>query len=220
MWLVRRRSGLGKILVFWIIAGHLLKIYSTNFLPLILSVYPICIPLSPVARARTVTFIRTLMTESGDRQAVKTNFKRAKVLIIEDNDDHWFLINRAMQQCLPEVTAIRAATLAETQPLLTNWLTNEWEMPKLILLDLYVPQREDAWQFLQQIRSMSPPCNQVPVVLLSHSNAPTDINEAYQRGVSSYLVKPIEFLAWLDYFQQLRTYWWETVTLPPMQLSF
>lgn len=160
------------------------------------------------------------MTESADHQAAKANFKRAKVLVIEDNDDHWFLMSRAMQECLPEITAIRAATPAETQPLLMNWRTNEWEMPKLIVLDLYVPERENAWQFLQQIRSMPSPCNQVPVVLLSYSNAPADINEAYQRGVSSYLVKPTEFSGWLDYFRQLRTYWWETVTLPPMQLSF
>ncbi len=160
------------------------------------------------------------MVTGKDHQTTKSNFKRAKVLVIEDNDDHWLLINRAMQECMPEVITIRAATSAQTQTLLDDWRQNEWEMPKLILLDLYLPDRKDGWRLLEQIRTMSAPCNQVPVVLLSYSSASTDINEAYQRGVSSYLVKPTEFSAWLDYFQQLRTYWWETVTLPPMQVSF
>jgi CheY-like chemotaxis protein len=93
-------------------------------------------------------------------------------------------------------------------------------MPKLILLDLYLPERNDGWQVLSEIRALTAPCNQVPVVMLSSSNVQADITEAYRRGSSSYLVKPTAYSEWLDYFKQLRTYWWETVTLPPMRLAF
>ena len=61
--------------------------------------------------------------------------------------------------------------------------------------------------------------SKIPVVLLSHSNARSDIAEAYQRGCSSYLVKPSQFSDWLSYFQTLRSYWWETATLPQSSIS-
>ncbi len=64
------------------------------------------------------------------------------------------------------------------------------------------------------------PCNLVPVIMLSGSDRRSDISEAYSWGSSSYLVKPITFAGWLDYFKQLRTYWWETVTLPVIRPSF
>ena len=158
------------------------------------------------------------MTNSRDSQPAKNNFKRASILVIDDNDDNWHIIEQAIAGAMPEVVAIRVANLEEVRTLFATWRTNEWEMPRLILLDLYLPDRHTGWQALDLIREMPAPCNQVPVVLLSYSDASADINEAYQRGVSSYLVKPVEFSAWQDYFRQLRTYWWETVTLPPMQL--
>lgn len=154
-----------------------------------------------------------------DSKTIKANFRKAKVLVIEDNDDHWILVKTAMQYCLPEVRLVRAATGVQALGYLDQWTTEEWEMPKLILLDLYLPGRGDGWQLLEQIRSLSTPFNQIPVVVLSASNAPADIAETYRRGSSSYLVKPTAAEEWIQYFQQLRAYWWETVTLPPLTLA-
>ena len=152
-------------------------------------------------------------------ETIKANFKRAKVLIIEDNADHWTLIKKAMQQCLPEVESVRVDTPDQALVLLNNWSTQEWEIPKLILQDLYLPNSVDGWYLLERIKAMPAPCKQIPVVVLSSSNHNVDIEEAYRRGSSSYLVKPTSFAEWLTYFQELRTYWWETVTLPPTQFS-
>lgn len=160
------------------------------------------------------------MTYIQDNETVRSNFKRARILVVEDNDDYWVLIQRAMLQVLPEVVPVRAANHDEAHELLVDWSRDEWEMPKLILLDLYLPERTDGWQVLADIRNLASPCNQVPVVMLSSSNVQADITEAYQRGSSSYLVKPAAYSEWLDYFKQLRTYWWETVTLPPMRMAF
>ena len=159
------------------------------------------------------------MLLSKDHEAIKANFNRAKVLIVEDNDDHWTLMKNAMQQCLPEVTPVRVDTPAQALALLNDWSTQEWEIPKLIFQDLYLPDRTDGWYLLQQIKNMPFPCNQIPVVILSSSNDRTDIEEAYQRGSSSYLIKPSTFAGWLAYFQEVRSYWWETVTLPPVRFS-
>lgn len=158
------------------------------------------------------------MNIARDTKTIKANFRKAKVLVIEDNADHWTLISNAMQQCLPEVAPVRAATSSEALAYLGEWTLEEWQMPKLILLDLYLPNREDGWKLLRKIRTLPAPCNQIPVVMLTNSNNPADINEAYRLGSSSYLVKPCSFEGWTQHFQQLRAYWWETVTLPPLHL--
>ncbi|WP_338869955.1 response regulator [Spirosoma sp. SC4-14] len=154
-----------------------------------------------------------------DYRPIKANFNRANVLIIDDNPDQWVLIEKAMQRSLPEINLHWAKSPEQTLSLLNEWSIQEWDMPKLILLDLYLPERQDGWQLLDQIKGMSSPCRQIPVVMLSNSNNPADIAESYRRGSSSYMVKPVKNDEWLKYFQELRSYWWETVTLPPIYFS-
>ncbi|WP_185155657.1 response regulator [Rudanella paleaurantiibacter] len=149
----------------------------------------------------------------------RRNFKNAKLLIVEDNPDHGFIISKAMQECLPEVKPVWAKTKEEALCYLNQCEQEEWESPKLVLLDLYLPNRHDGWYVLEKIRAMPDALGKVPVVLLSHSNDRNDIAEAYERGCSSYLVKPIKYDDWLEYFQTLRVYWWETVTLPKVNVA-
>ncbi|SOD89988.1 response regulator [Spirosoma fluviale] len=159
------------------------------------------------------------MKSNNEQVKIKANFNLAKVLVIDDSDDHWHLIQKALKTCLPEVASVRAASPQQALTLLKEWETQEWELPKQILLDLYLPDRKDGWGILQQIKAMPAPLNQIPIVMLSSSTDNYDILEAYQLGVSSYLVKPGSYDEWLAYFQELRAYWWETTTLPPLQFT-
>lgn len=160
------------------------------------------------------------MKNNDDHSKIKANFSRAKLLVIDDNDDQWVLIRRAMLDCLSEVTPVRAATPQEALDLLNTWHFQEWEIPKMILLDLYMPESQEGWQLLKQIKAMPAPFNHIPIVMFSSSSSASDISTAYQLGVSSYLVKPADYKDWLSYFQEIRTYWWETITLPPIQYTF
>lgn len=149
-----------------------------------------------------------------------TNLKNAKLFIIEDNDDQWLLIQQAMRQCMKEVTAQRVSTIEQALTLLEDWRYQEWETPKLILLDLYLPTQDDGLRLLRQIKALPEPISKIPIVMLTSSTERTDIEQAYQQGISAYMVKPIAFEDWLTCFCQLRTYWLETVTLPPIQYKF
>ncbi|SFC87527.1 response regulator [Spirosoma endophyticum] len=157
------------------------------------------------------------MKSNDSYQENKANFRQAKILVIDDNNDQWLLIQKAMQEVLPEVTVVWVSETTQALLLLEEWQTQEWEIPKMILLDLYMPENSDGWNLLQQIKRMPSPCDRIPIVMLSASINKTDIRTAYELGVSSYLIKPIDFQDWIAYFQELRTYWWETVTLPPLQ---
>jgi CheY-like chemotaxis protein len=147
----------------------------------------------------------------------KTSISNASVLIVDDNDDHWLIIQQTLKDCLPQVRAVRTASTLETLNLLETCRHQEWDIPQLILLDLYLPSREQGWQLLRQIKSMGTAFQRIPIVMLSASAANDDIKEAYQLGVASYLVKPIDVQQWIAYFRELRTYWWETASLPPIR---
>ncbi|GAB3900582.1 response regulator [Spirosoma agri] len=150
----------------------------------------------------------------------KANLRNAKVLVIEDNDDQWLLIQQAMSHCMSGVTAQRTANLTQTVALIESWHYQEWEYPKLILMDLYLPASSDGWELLKQIKATSTAIGKIPVVVLTVSTDRADIGQAYQLGASAYVVKPIEFTDWLTLFRDLRTYWWETATLPPTHYGF
>ncbi|MVM30453.1 response regulator [Spirosoma sp. HMF4905] len=146
--------------------------------------------------------------------------KSLKLLIIEDNDDQWIIMQEAFNLRFREATLQRTATLEQTLGFLAQWRTQEGELPHLILLDLFLPTEAAGWQLLKQVKELSPALRRIPVVMFTNSSAVANIEEAYQLGVSSYLTKPIELADWLTCITQLRVYWWETVTLPPVRHEF
>lgn len=160
-----------------------------------------------------------MKSQSSSNPALRDNFRNANLLIIEDNPDHGKLIKDSIDQCLPETKTALVSSETEALLVLNQYRTEEWNYPKLILLDLYLPERENGWRILEQIKAMPAAMGKIPVVMLSQSSCQHDVAEAYQRGCSSYLVKPRLSADWLRYFQSLRTYWWETVCLPKIEIS-
>jgi CheY-like chemotaxis protein len=146
--------------------------------------------------------------------ASERNFSHASLLVIEDNPDHWHLIQSSLQRFLPEVEPRWASDANQARQYLDDCLLQGNDLPKLILLDLYLPAREDGWGLLEELKDGASSCRQVPVIVLSSSNDPEDITESYHYGSTSYLIKPNTSEAWISFGQNLRTYWWETVTLP------
>ena len=111
---------------------------------------------------------------------------------------------------------VRAASIQQALSLLAEWRHQEWELPKLILLDLYLPTSADGWHLLKAIKAMSSAISLVPIVMLSSSGNAVDIEKSYSLGISAYVVKPTQFTDWQACFQELRSFWWETTMLPPL----
>jgi CheY-like chemotaxis protein len=138
---------------------------------------------------------------------------KASILVIEDNPDQWFIIRWALLRCFPEIEPIWMADSTEAIQYLETCLQNEKKLPKLILLDLYLPNRAAGWNLLQIIKTHHL-YREMPVVILSSSSDPEDIKESYMFRSNSYIVKPNSYEKWLECFSLLRHYWWEAVTLP------
>jgi PleD family two-component response regulator len=59
----------------------------------------------------------------------------------------------------------------------------------------------------------------LPVIALNDTDDKAIIDEAYNRGVASYFIKPTERQAWHSFFTLLIRYWFEEVTLPSYSIS-
>jgi len=154
----------------------------------------------------------------------KTNqnrrLKSAKILVVEDNADHWVIIRNAMQQCFREVEPVWVSNPTDALAYLDECSDTGIGLPQLVLLDLYLPERESGWQVLQEVKNRPGPVGRLPIVLFSYSTQLEDVMESYRRGVNSYVVKPADYNEWLMYFQTLKDYWWEAVSLPAASLFY
>jgi len=77
--------------------------------------------------------------------------------------------------------------------------------PKLVLLDIKMP-RVDGIEVLRRVKSDAA-TRHIPVVMMTSSNEERDVVESYRLGVNSYIVKPIDFDAFLDTVAGLGLYW-------------
>ncbi|MBR8834529.1 MAG: response regulator [Stigonema ocellatum SAG 48.90 = DSM 106950] len=84
--------------------------------------------------------------------------------------------------------------------------------PGLILLDLNMP-RKDGREALKEIKS-DPHLRQIPIVVLTTSKAEEDIDNTYNLGANSFIIKPATFTALVEVMKNLGKYWFEIVQLP------
>ena len=84
--------------------------------------------------------------------------------------------------------------------------------PGLILLDLNMP-RKDGREVLRELKADSD-LRRIPVVVLTTSQADTDIERMYELGANSFISKPVQFEALVNVMRSLGQYWFEVVELP------
>jgi len=84
--------------------------------------------------------------------------------------------------------------------------------PGLILLDLNMP-RKDGREALREIKA-DPELRRIPIVVLTTSQADTDIGAIYELGANSFISKPFQFEALVAVMRVLGQYWFKTVQLP------
>lgn len=77
--------------------------------------------------------------------------------------------------------------------------------PKVVLLDLKLP----GMSGLEVLRAIKADrrTRSIPVVVVTSSREDPDIKAAYELGANSYVVKPVEFDAFMDAMSQLGLYW-------------
>ncbi len=133
------------------------------------------------------------------------------ILLIEDNPMDVDLTLRAFKRRRVTNVIHVARDGEEALAWIARWEAGEpW--PAVILLDLKLP-KVDGLDVLRQLKQ-HPTLRVIPVVVLTTSGEGGDITAAYQLGVNSYIVKPVEFEKFMDVSEKLDLYWTVVNHLP------
>jgi len=84
--------------------------------------------------------------------------------------------------------------------------------PDLILLDLNLP-RMSGHEVLAEVKS-DPDLRRIPVVVLTTSRAPEDINRSYDLHASVYVAKPVDFDEFAGVVKQIDDFFGVVAELP------
>lgn len=84
--------------------------------------------------------------------------------------------------------------------------------PDLILLDLNLPKK-DGREVLQQIKD-DENLKQIPVVVLTTSNAEQDILKSYALHANCYITKPVDLEQFTKVVSTIEEFWFSIVKLP------
>lgn len=87
--------------------------------------------------------------------------------------------------------------------------------PHIILLDLNLP-RLNGKEILQYLK-YHPRLKVMPIIVLTTSEAESDVWESYARYANAYIVKPADLDAFFQVIQMTLNYWCRIVTLPHLR---
>ena len=130
-------------------------------------------------------------------------------LIAEDDPDTQLLIQRAFRQADLSAPLYftndgqHAMDYLEGKGSYADRL--QFPMPAILLLDLKMPFR-DGFEVLRWIRA-DPRLRKLVVIMFSGSSIESDVEEAFNLGVNSFVMKPVSFTELLQVVMAIHHYW-------------
>ncbi|HYE06243.1 MAG TPA: response regulator [Planctomycetota bacterium] len=132
-----------------------------------------------------------------------------RILIIDDNNADIELVREAFSENDIAATFTVANSGQQALDLLRSADT---PAPDMILLDLQMPAM-DGQQVLNALKADAA-TRSIPVVMMTSSERPEDISEAYGNAVSTYIVKPVQWGRLLNTVKSLEQFWFNAARLP------
>jgi CheY-like chemotaxis protein len=132
-----------------------------------------------------------------------------RILLVEDNADDVLFMKRALQKICPGADLKVAANGEEA----VAYLSGEgkyadrahYPPPSRVLLDLKLP-RMSGLEVLEWIRHRDG-LAKLPVVILTSSKEPEDVQRAHALGIDDYLIKPVGYPALVALVESLCARW-------------
>ncbi len=147
--------------------------------------------------------------------------KSFTVLLVEDDLNDIFLVKRAFK--LAQIpNPLQVATDGEEA---INYLRGDgkyadraaYPLPRLIVMDIKMPRRT-GFEVLAWVKGDAL-LRRIPIVIVSSSDNPADINRAYELGANAYMVKPVDFRAVEHLFQSITHYWGLECAKPELEAA-
>ena len=130
------------------------------------------------------------------------------ILLVEDNPDDAELTKLALARHGLEGRVVHVSDGMQALDYLyrrDSFSTRAGGNPILILLDLKMPLL-DGISVLREIKSADS-LRTIPVVVLTSSTEPTDLQRAYDAGTNAYIAKPTEFAQFLSAMKHVCEFW-------------
>ncbi len=131
------------------------------------------------------------------------------ILLIEDNPDDAELTRIAFAEAGIDSRLVVVGDGAEALDYLfargAHAERDAAQLPSIVLLDLNLPKL-DGREVLQALRA-NPATRGLPVVVLTTSTEPFDVEASYALGVNSYIRKPVDFQKFVEVVKQIGLYW-------------
>lgn len=137
------------------------------------------------------------------------------LLVVENNDEDFEVLDWAFRKIPVEEPVFRCTSGDDALDYLfqSGKYTDPDLAPRpaLILLDLNLPGT-DGHEVLEQIKQ-DEKLKTIPVVILTTSSNPKDIESCYKNGANSYVVKPVDFKKFLAEIELFYRYWFEVAQI-------
>lgn len=143
--------------------------------------------------------------------------ENAEIVIVDDSASDALLTRRALQKsgiAMPPVwlrDGVEALDYLFCKGAFAH--RQNGALPRLIILDLKLP-RIDGIKVVETVKADAR-LREIPIVMMSSSAEERDLRAAYQLGVNSYVVKPLDFAEFSRHVAQIGTYWMSVNRVPP-----
>ncbi len=134
--------------------------------------------------------------------------KLIEILLVEDNPGDVELTRRALE----DIRLANNLHVEETGEGALAYLKSDAPRPELVLLDLNLP-RMRGMDVLRAIRADHELCT-LPVVMLTSSEDPSAIEEAYRESVNCFVKKPLGLTEFTEVVRSVGDFWIGIVKRP------
>ena len=130
--------------------------------------------------------------------------RQVTILVVDDDDGHTELVRRNLKRSgiTNQIVALTSGTAALDYVLRRGehaGRTGNGDL--LVLLDINMPGL-DGVEVLRQIKA-DPEAKRVPVLMLTTTDEPREINRCYELGCNIYITKPVDPDAFIDAIRRL-----------------
>jgi CheY-like chemotaxis protein len=133
-----------------------------------------------------------------------------EVILVEDSDEDADTVQQAILRCSTPVRLHRVLTGDACLALLQQ---PRAALPALVLMDLNIPGM-DGRETLRIIKRDPSLCT-IPVVVVSTSANPRDMDHCYRAGANAYHLKPVRYTEHRDAMVSVLRYWLDLVLAHP-----
>ncbi|MBU6399077.1 MAG: response regulator [Verrucomicrobia bacterium] len=138
------------------------------------------------------------------------------ILVVDDSPNDLLMTRMALTGLDPPPAVLTARDGAEALDLLYQRgesRNSVQAQPHLVLLDLKMP-RVDGFEVLERIKN-DPRLKPLPVIVFTSSREDGDVLRCYELGANAFVVKPVDFQAFLAAVKVIVSFWGALNEIPP-----